>query len=162
MVCEPDKGNGWSWNSGLVVCVSKVRLRGSCMLYDLANPGRDNLSKVKGPNARVSKIQKIRKYTQHKYSTNHTMSFYFNTNTVFLVQIIIFRTENLNFMAFVFPLLFTTASHCYPCLWPDSPPPAHGGSDFLVPDSLWLRQPSRQLGWIFGNESPRLSEPDDF
>lgn len=80
---------------------------GSFMLYDLANPGRGNLSKVKSLNARVSKkYGKIGKYSQHKYSTNQTVPLYFNTNLGFLAQIIIFkRTENLKHMAFVFPLV---------------------------------------------------------
>lgn len=83
---------------------------GEFYAYDLANPGRGNLSKVKSLNVRVSKIWKIGKDSQHKYSTNQIVPLYFNTNLGFLARIIMFRTENLTLTALVFPLLFTTAS----------------------------------------------------
>ena len=35
-----------------------------CYPYELASPGRGGLSRIKAPNARVSRTQKIRKYSR--------------------------------------------------------------------------------------------------
>lgn len=60
--------------SGLTGLCIKGTSRGSHLLsLELAIPGRGSLSRIKATNARASRIQKIRKYSQYRLGIKEAM-----------------------------------------------------------------------------------------